>query len=752
MEQSPSNRFNIPSLSTEEIDLRQLFNILWTNWAWLILGSVIGLLFGIVIALRTTPLYQSAALLQINDQESSESVLNSLSSWSRMMSKASATQVQNALMHSRYILGPVAQNLQLNLSITPHYLPFIGKSIAKLHNQEELSKPFLGLSSYAWGGESVKLGSLSLPHSMPTLPLTLIAGKNQSFKIYDASNNNLIASGKTGQRVNATSKDYQGLSVEIDSLTANPGATFSIAKIPTPYYAKMLSGQLKVSDQGDQAQKNSYLRETGVVQATFTWGKPQQAQKILNAIINTTQEKDIQKKSQQAAQALQFINSQLPKVKTDLNHSEKQLNNYRSQSNILDISAESKMMLTQLVKSQNDLEALKLEKTQLQQGFTEKHPIVIAINEKIHKQQAALSALESEAKKLPHSDQKALSLMREVKVKETLYSNLLSKIQELSVLRAGTTGDVRILDYATLPLSPLPTHKSFIVLASMFAGFTLVAIGLLASHLLLSGEMDPESIEELLGISVNAVIPFSREQQHSVKESEKNDTKIPLLRDIHSTDPAIESLRSLKTALQLHLTQASNNVIAILGPSPSVGKSFISLNFASVLAESGQRILVIDTDIRKGRCHKFIEGSRSPGLSEYLQNKASAESIIRPLTNNCDLITAGHYPKNPTELLSSPRFNELIQQARTQYNLIVLDTSPIMAVTDALIVSKQAGTNFMLVGLGKNSRKELQATIKRCQHNQIPVNGLVCNYFSKKIQSYAYSKYGYYYYSYSDKK
>ena len=495
MEQTPSNRFNIPSLSSEEIDLRQLFNILWTNWAWLLLGSLIGLAFGIIIALRTTPLYLSSALIQVNDQESSESVLSSLAMGSQMMRKASATQIQTALMHSRYILGPVTETMNLNVNITPHYLPIIGKAIAKHHDNNQLAKPFLGLSQYAWGGESLQLNTLTLPRSTPSLTLTLKAGRNGLFELYDTANDQVILKGTVGHTEHAQSPAYQGLSINVRELKANPNTDFHLAKQPTPEYTKKLSQQLTVADQGSQG--NGQISETGVLAVDLTWANPTQAQAIVNAIIGTTQHKDIEKKSQQAAQALQFINSQLPKVKVDLNQSEKQLNNYRSKSSILDISAESKMMLTQLVQSQNALEALKLEKTQLQQGFTNKHPIVIAINEKINKQQAALTALETEAKKLPHSDQKALSLMREVKVKETLYSSLLTKIQELSLSRAGTTGDVNILNHATLPLSPLPAHKSFIVLAATIAGFTLVAIALLANHLLMSGEMVRCMIEDI---------------------------------------------------------------------------------------------------------------------------------------------------------------------------------------------------------------------------------------------------------------
>ncbi len=750
MEQKQPQQFSLSNITPDEIDLKELAMILLSHWKLLIAGTLAGLLFGILICLRITPSYQSTALLQVNDQESSQSVLSSLAGGS-MMHKASATQVQNALMHSRYVLGPVTEKLQLNIDITPHYFPILGKAIAHSHGSEKLNKPFLGLSQFAWGGEKLTISQLSMPIANPLLELSLKANSDESYDLFDKANQHLILSAKPGEKVVIHDPEYQGLSIQIDALRANKGTEFFITKTPTSAYSDKLSEKLSVVDQGSKY-ANSSSAETGVIQADLTWGNSEKAQLILNQIIETTKNKDIEKKSQQAEQSLKFISSQLPKIRSDLNQSEKQLNDYRSQSNILDISAESKIMLTQLVESQNALEALKLEKTQLQQSFTNKHPIIKAINDKIIKQQQTLSTLEGEAKQLPHSDQKALSLMREVKVKEELYSSLLSKIQELNVMQAGTTGDVRILNHATLPLTALPSHRSFILLSSIFAGGILVGLFIIGNHLIFNNELDPESVEELTNISVAAVVPHSREQMLSIKEAKKLNRKYPLLSQIHSSDPSIESLRSLKTSLQLHLAQARNNVITILGPSPSIGKSFVSLNFATVLAEAGQRVLVVDTDLRKGRSHNFTEGGRNVGLADFLKGDAPIDKIIRPFYKNCDIITCGEYPDNPTELLSSQKFSQLINAVKSQYNLVVLDTAPIMAVTDGLIVAKQSGTNYLMVGLGKNNAKEIVATIKRCQQNQIAVNALICNYFSQRAQTHAYSKYSYYAYSYGDKK
>ena len=293
MEQKQPQQFSLSNITPDEIDLKELAMILLSHWKLLIAGTLAGLLFGILICLRITPSYQSTALLQVNDQESSQSVLSSLAGGS-MMHKASATQVQNALMHSRYVLGPVTEKLQLNIDITPHYFPILGKAIAHSHGSEKLNKPFLGLSQFAWGGEKLTISQLSMPIANPLLELSLKANSDESYDLFDKANQHLILSAKPGEKVVIHDPEYQGLSIQIDALRANKGTEFFITKTPTSAYSDKLSGKLSVVDQGSKYAKSSSA-ETGVIQADLTWGNSEKAQLILNQIIETTKNKDIEK-------------------------------------------------------------------------------------------------------------------------------------------------------------------------------------------------------------------------------------------------------------------------------------------------------------------------------------------------------------------------------------------------------------------------------------------------------------------------
>lgn len=747
-------QYKIPSADQSDdttIDISQVASILLANWHWLVSITIAGLIAGFIASMVKVPTYQASALLQVNDQVSSESVLSSISKISGGVSQASPTEIQMALIHSRFILDPVTKGLHLNINTSPITFPIIGKFIQKTYSEDTLRKPILGLKSYAWGGEHIQIQDFSIPASLYSHKFHIQTNDQQQYTLYDDNTNTKILQGTIGEPTTSSLPEYSGLSISIAKLTANPGTRFSISAEPVSKYSKTLSEKLTISDKGGSLEGSSN-KETGVLETKFTWTNAQEAQQILNSIITTAQQQDIDKKAKQASKSLSFIKGQLPTIQKDLAASEAELNNYRSKSSILDISAESKLMLTQLVDNQNAIEQLKLEKAQLLQNFTKKHPVIIAINKKINDQQNMMDNLEQKAKSLPHSDQKAISLMRNVKVKETLYSNLLAKVQELDVIKAGTIGDIIILNTATLPLQAQPSHKSMTILASGIAGFMLTAMLLLAKFLLLSGEVDPEKIEKSLNIPVNAVLPFSREQHIISKEAENSNQQTPLLSNTHSTDSAIESLRSLRTSLQLQVASAKNNIITIMGASPSIGKSFATINLAAIIAETTQRVLVIETDIRKGKLKHYITNKKAPGLTEYLQGTKNIEAIIQPVQHNLDAIIAGSFPKNPSILLNSPKLEQLLSWAKNKYNLIVIDTAPIMAVTDALIVAKHSGINLMLIGLGKNKIPELQATVKQCKNNSIEIHGLVCNYHSSKIHSYAASKYGYYYYSYEKDK
>ena len=269
--------------------------------------------------------------------------------------------------------------------------------------------------------------------------------------------------------------------------------------------------------------------------------------------------------------------------------------------------------------------------------------------------------------------------------------------------------------------------------------------------MLRSGIKDASQIENELDLPVYATVPRSSIQESRIKLLKKK-KHIPILAIKNGDDIAIESLRSMRTAIHFAMSQAKNNIIMISGPAPEVGKSFISTNLATILAQSNKRVLIIDGDMRRGYLHKYFNSDTQPGLAEYLNTQQTLESIIKPTeVDNLDVITRGKSPVNPSELLSSAKLSELLDQVSPLYDHIIIDTPPVLAVTDGIIISQYAGVNLVIARYAKSQMKELELTINRFEQVGVKVNGFILNDIQRAAGSYGYG-YGYgYNYAYGYK-
>jgi tyrosine-protein kinase Etk/Wzc len=192
---------------------------------------------------------------------------------------------------------------------------------------------------------------------------------------------------------------------------------------------------------------------------------------------------------------------------------------------------------------------------------------------------------------------------------------------------------------------------------------------------------------------------------------------------------AIESLRSLRTSLQFALFEARNNVVAITGPSPGVGKTFISANLAHVLASPERRVLLVDCDLRRGSVHRSVGVQRQPGVSDVVSGGVAlvSEAVRHTAHPQLHVLPAGRVPPNPAELLASHAFARLVSWASSNYDLVLIDTPPALAVTDAMEVARLAGVNLIVLRAGHHSIREIRAAVKRYAQAGLRLHGAVLN-------------------------
>ncbi|EKK7301821.1 polysaccharide biosynthesis tyrosine autokinase, partial [Escherichia coli] len=500
-----------------------------------------------------------------------------------------------------------------------------------------------------------------------------------------------------------------------------------------------------VSDQG---------KDTGILNLTLTGSDPSLIAKVLDNISQNYLSQNVARQAAQDAKSLEFLDKQLPKVRTDLDAAEDKLNTYRKQRDSVDLTMEAKTVLDQIVNVDNQLNELTFREAEISQLYTHEHPTYKALMEKRQTLQQEKSKLNKRVSSMPGTQQEVLRLSRDVESGRAVYLQLLNRQQELNIAKSSAIGNVRIIDNAITQPKPVKPKKIMVVAVGFIFGLCLSVCLVLLRVFLRRGIESPEQLEEV-GINVYASVPVSEtlEKDNRRAGTRKKQQSSTLLALENPADLAIEAIRGLRTSLHFAMMEAKNNVLMISGASPNAGKTFISSNLATVMAQTGQKVLFIDADMRKGYVHKLFNVDNKKGLSDILSGSELIDNVIvKSLEAGFDYISRGQVPPNPAELLMHSRFEKLLNDASKMYDLVIVDTPPILAVTDAAIIGRYAGTTLIVARFEEDTVKEITVSVKRFEQAGTIVKGCILNGIVKKASSYYGYGYSHYGYTYSDKK
>jgi len=729
----------LPSQDDDEIDLGELLATLVDN-KWLIAFiTVVILILGTAKALIDTPVYKTDAMLQVEKNSPS---LGALEPVAALMGDEVEALTEIELIKSRLILGAVVKNLNQEIIAKPKFFPVIGGAIARRfqqHNEgNEVSSALFGQSSYAWGGEAIHVDTFTVPPNWLGEKLILIAGEQGHFRLmYE---DELVLEGEVGKLASKQLEDEQhSVTLFVSFLKSRPDTQFILMRQSAGEAISELQENLGVVEKG---------KKTGILALTLESTNPNDALQTLNEIANIYVRQNVEQKSAEAQKTLEFLDKQLPQLKEQLEAATTALNDYRTRHGSIDLDLETQGVLKGVVEIQTQITLLQQKRDELRQKFTESHPSVVSIDKQIARLQGQMNSNDKKIEVLPETQQVILRLARDVKVNTELYTALLNNTQTLRVSKAGTVGNVRIIDYAVLPDEPIKPKKVLIVAVSFILGLILgVAIAFIRKSLN-RGVEDPDLIEKHLNIPVYATIPHSAQQLKINAKIKKNQqSNEPSILALENRDDlAIESLRSLRTTLHFAFLEAQNNIIMVTGPSPGVGKSFVSINLATVLAEAGKKILLIDGDLRKGFINKNLGVRREQGLSEFISNTITLDMVIHKIPEaNFDFIATGSIPPNPSELLLHERFGIFLENISKQYDHVIIDSPPILAVTDAAIIGRMASATLMVIRAGQHPMRELEQSTKRLLQAGVDIKGIVFNDVPESSSRYGYGKYVYQY-------
>lgn len=709
----------------DEIDIRKWLTLLWRHRMLGLLVAGLVCICGWYRLFLQPPVYATDALVQIGQQKSSL--------WSGAADVVLGYpyfdgQPEMDVMSSRSVLGRAVQDANLGISAQPRYFPIYGAALVR-HGWGRAFR-FLG-GQYAWSDASIDVSQLEVPPGFLGVALTLRVTTPGHYVLDDPNGKRLLA-GETGKTSSAVVAGGT-LSLLVNKLNAEPGVEFYVLNQRTKDVVQLLQLSLNISTKNKQS---------SMIQLVIQGADPQWITKALNSVINAYIQQNVELHSEQASKSIDFLSEQLPNIKGQLVTAEGALQSYKTQQGgVIDVGAEGQSILEQTKGIDAKISELLLRRSELKLRFTDESPAIKALDQQLAQLNREKDRVDGQMKKVPETELKTIRLMRDVQGTSELYTRLQNRFQELKVTKAGAVGDARIIDSAVLPevaIAPnVAKSNVMILLAAMILGLGAVFIKVIMRRSLDT----PEAIESELGLAVFATIPHSDAERKAAR-SKSDGHVLELLCRVAPDEPAVEGLRSLRTSLQFALLEAKNNIVAIHGPTPGIGKSFVASNLAFLLADTNKSTLLIDADMRQGHAHEALGTDRSPGLSEVISGTYPLAEITRSFdAGMLKFLPTGKLPPNPAELLAHGSFASLLHEASKAFDFVIVDTPPTLNLADSMSIGRQAGVNFLVVRGGVSTLQDVRIAQKRMEQNGIRIDGIIFNGLSVMATRYGYGDY-----------
>ena len=729
----------------DEIDLMALLFAILRGWKIIVFFAVLGLLIGILYSRYVNPTYRSDALIQI--EENSKGVAALGADISELIgSQASKAEAEAELIRSRMILEPVVNLLHLRIRLSDPNISAIDR-IKSNSTDTQINKPE-GVSLKTEDGK-VEVSQFNVSQDYLNQPFTLM----RSATGFVLSNGFDDFKGQIGKAHQFRGTDGQ-IQITVNDLPAD-GYPINITKQSLQITTEQINSALSVVEKGKQ---------TGIIQLSMTGANQQQTSLILKQIVLSYIDQNQSRGSEETTKTISFMETQIPTLKKKLEDSEAIFNEFRKKYGTIDVSKEAELLLTESSQIDVQLNELKLKKADLTTFYTEEHPLVMQINEQLAVLNDRKNEIDDTIAGLPEIQREFLQLSADSAINREIYLTLLKNYEQLKIVKAGQIGFARIIDLPINNFKAIAPKKLLIIILATLLGSMLGTMLVLLKNMLRNVVKDPERLEAKTGVPVVATVPRSPLLTRLRKSNKKAPNR--LLAYVDNNSLSYEAIKSLRTNLMFGMPAQGRagqraKVILITGESPGVGKSFISSNLTEVFAQLDKKVLIMDADMRLGELHKMFSMSQDNGLADYLSqdtthlSKDNAQvskivanqegylaSFIHPTgIDNIDFMPRGQHPRNPASLLANGSFDHLIKELNLHYDYIVIDSPPVLAASDAMILSQYADKVLMVARYDKSIEGQVVYAVNQMNKANIKVDGIILN----DVQQGLLSKYSYHY-------
>ncbi|WP_454727091.1 MULTISPECIES: polysaccharide biosynthesis tyrosine autokinase [Cupriavidus] len=738
----------------------------WHDHAGMIAGATAGAaLCGAIYAWSLPAVYQADVLVRPETGK-----------WSGQGEAPAApatSELRPDALTSRAVLTPVVRESRLDIVSAPRVVPVIGPLWARLAGAadgEPLAPPLglAALSGYAWGGERIDVLALNVPEALLNQPLTLVALGGGEFRLERADGTMLLA-GQVGDVVRG-----EGVSMKLARLDARADTRFTLMRRDPVTAYDLLAGGLRVEAQPGTAGAVAGAAGAAPQAVRIAWrdGDPARAAAVVNAVAHSISDTEVGQRREQADQQLDFITGELPRVRAQLEQAEAALARYRARAGSMQPAEESKSYLSGSIDYQKQISALRIERARLLRKYTPESQEVQAVDDQLQQLASDRRNLDTQRKGLTEAERESASLTRDVKVAEDTYMALRRQAQALALAQSDRTSDVRLVDFAMTPALPVGPQRGLLTALAALLGL-LAGAGVAGYKGRARQGMDSApAIESTLALPMVGEVVFSPEQAELERRSHASPRSLiaptllaseqpqamylpsalhgvvspapaqpemaaeppPALHDRYLLArqyphaPAVEGLRTLRAALHFAMDGAANHIVAITSASAGAGKTFGAVNLAALAAEAGMRVLLVDADLRRARVAGQFGLEGMPGLADLLCGTLALHDAIRPTAvPGLWLLAAGTRPVNPSELLMLPALRELLLTCDAGFDLILVDTPPILAVADAALVGRLAGSTLLFVRADCTPQEKVTEALKQLERARANVIGGVLN-------------------------